>query len=85
MGCTSTCVEFPMNFCIVLLCMRLEFDVRGIGDVDFKCTIEFVFSAYVSGATLMDEWTHSCSAACNDPISCKRAYNSATRHFLASS
>ncbi len=84
MGCTSTCVGFPMNFYIVLLYMRLEFGVRTIGIVDFKCTIELVFFAYMSGATLMVEWTHSFSAACNDPISCKCAYNSATRHFLAS-
>jgi len=85
MGCTSTCVGFPMNFYIVLLYMRLEFGVRTIGIIDFKCTIKMVFSAYMSGATLMGEWTHSCSAACNDPISCKRAYSSATGHFLASS
>ncbi len=67
MGCTSTCVGFPMNFYIVLLYMRLEFGVRTIGIIDFKCTIKMVFSAYMSGATLMGEWTHSCSAACNDP------------------
>jgi hypothetical protein len=85
MGCTSTCVGFPMNFYIVLLYMRLEFGVRTIGIVDFKCTIELVFCAYMSGVTLMGEWTHNSLAACNDHISCKRAYNSATRRFLASS